>query len=72
MTSAQVQALENEPAIDHKLARPPPIAKTATPQPDSGDVATRWHPSAQACFGCVDWFPYHRLEHGRPASKSLP
>jgi len=46
------------------LTLPLQVTKPEAPQRSGGGHTARCHSAAEACFGCVDWYSYDRLEHG--------
>lgn len=50
------------------LTLPSPATIPEAPQRSGGGHTARYHAAAETCFGCVDWYSYDRLEHGRVES----
>lgn len=64
MKSSQIWIYANESTGGSWLTLPRSVSKAGALQ-RGGDHAAPAHSTAEACFGCVDWFSYDRLEHTR-------
>lgn len=67
MKSLQMWVRSNEFFGVSGLTLPSRVSKSEVYQRGGGDAAPS-HSTADACFGCVDWYSYDRLEHGRVVS----
>lgn len=65
MKSSNIWIYANESTGGSWLALSRPVSKPGAPTRGGDEHAAPAHSTAEACFGCVDWFSYDRLEHPR-------